>query len=372
MKIIQVISSLGTGGAEKLVVELSNELSNEHTVSLLSINNLEDWMIFPKLLNKNVDLYSLRKKNGFNPLMYSKIFHFLRKHDADVVHIHLESCLNYFVPVIYLLSSFFPRTVFFYTIHNKLFSVNQKTFTLLEKINMSNLGYICISDSILNDFVEEFPSLNFSIIRNGCKSMEKTSLSKDAKSEVENFKFNKDTKVLLTVGRMDPQKNHEGMFEAMNLLLDENVILLVICNYLKNSNPFFTNLVKTKPKNVHLLGVKDSVSDYMANCDAFFLGSLFEGMPITVLEAMSMSLPIICTPAGGLEDVIKPNINGFVSSDFSPSSMVTSIQDFLSADSEFLNEICARNKNDFSTKYNIKSCSSQHIKLYNNLRHSQS
>ena len=49
MKIMQVISQLGNGGAEKLVVELCNEMSKDHEVILVSFRDIEDWMIFSKI-----------------------------------------------------------------------------------------------------------------------------------------------------------------------------------------------------------------------------------------------------------------------------------------------------------------------------------
>ena len=79
MKIIQVISSLGNGGAEKFVVELSNELSLSNQVLLISIKDIEDWMYPPRYLSKRVDLLALGKKNRYDLKVLSKLFKLLRK-----------------------------------------------------------------------------------------------------------------------------------------------------------------------------------------------------------------------------------------------------------------------------------------------------
>ena len=71
MKIIEVISSLGNGGAEKLIVELANELSINNKISLISIKDIEDWMFPPKLdripigkMSKRVSSTRLRRRRN--------------------------------------------------------------------------------------------------------------------------------------------------------------------------------------------------------------------------------------------------------------------------------------------------------------------
>ena len=67
------------------------------------------------------------------------------------------------------------------------------------------------------------------------------------------------------------------------------------------------DLKKITPKIVTYISDVESVADYLCNSDAFFLSSTHEGMPISVIEAMSIGLPIICTPAGGLVDMVIPH-----------------------------------------------------------------
>ena len=55
MKIIHFISSLGNGGAEKLSVELSNSMSKDNEVLLVSFKKLESWMYFPKNYHLGLD-----------------------------------------------------------------------------------------------------------------------------------------------------------------------------------------------------------------------------------------------------------------------------------------------------------------------------
>jgi hypothetical protein len=62
MKIIQVINSLWNGGAEKLVVDLSNELAKTEEVIICSFRKLDPAMHFVKNISNNVRIISLDKK----------------------------------------------------------------------------------------------------------------------------------------------------------------------------------------------------------------------------------------------------------------------------------------------------------------------
>ena len=87
MKIIQVISSLGNGGAEKFVVELSNEMSLSYQVLLICIKDIEEWMYPPRYLSKRVSLIALGKKTGYDLKVLYKLFKLLRKQKPNITYI---------------------------------------------------------------------------------------------------------------------------------------------------------------------------------------------------------------------------------------------------------------------------------------------
>jgi hypothetical protein len=142
VKILTAIPSLGNGGAEKLVVELSNEFAaQDHEAILLSLKNIEDWMIPPKSLSPNVRLIQFEKKKGFQVSLILKIFSLLRREKPDVVHIHLNAALFYFIPLILL----FKRTRFYFTIHST-FEIHESFIGRINKIHwMRRIGYICLT-----------------------------------------------------------------------------------------------------------------------------------------------------------------------------------------------------------------------------------
>ena len=97
MKIVHVISALSNGGAEKLTIELCNEMSNKHDVTLLSLKDVESWMLFPSLINRSVKLTTLAKPRGFSPHIIIRLISFLIRKKPQIVNIHLDSTFNYFI-----------------------------------------------------------------------------------------------------------------------------------------------------------------------------------------------------------------------------------------------------------------------------------
>ena len=92
------------------------------------------------------------------------------------------------------------------------------------------------------------------------------------------------------------------------------------------------------------------------------MASKVEGLPISVLEAMSSGLPIITTPAGGVIDIVKHGINGFIVSHNDVNEMEKVMEKFLITDG--LLEKMGKNARLQAIKYDIKNCIEKYQNLY--------
>ena len=114
MKIIQIIPQLNSGGAERFVVDLCNELDKSHEVLLFVLFPIETHGFFSNELNPGVKITSFNKKLGKNFWLLFKIFKAIKKEKPDIVHTHLLS-FYYCILSMLLLRGF---TKYFHTIHN--------------------------------------------------------------------------------------------------------------------------------------------------------------------------------------------------------------------------------------------------------------
>jgi glycosyltransferase involved in cell wall biosynthesis len=121
---------------------------------------------------------------------------------------------------------------------------------------------------------------------------------------------------LLSVGRLVHQKGHEFLVAAMPSVVKEFPHAKVgICGdgFLRQQ---LDAQIKTLglEKSVFLLGKFDNVTKYLVAADVFVLPSRWEGLPISLLEAMSVGLPIIATRVEGVDEVISDGEQGLLMS----------------------------------------------------------
>jgi glycosyltransferase involved in cell wall biosynthesis len=363
LKILQVISSLGNGGAEKFVVELSNKLSCDHEIVLCSFKAIEDTMQFPKLLSPACKVISLNKKKGFDAGVYSKLYRLIKVEKPQVIHFHLDATIKYILPFVL----FFPHIQFVHTLHSDLNEEKRKNFRHFFRFRfiVDKIKLVCIAPNILGDFEKEFPRFKFYSIENGINRLKATSKINGVKAEIETLKAHGQAKVLISVGRLDGNKNQKLLMEVLNELKDEHVITLVIGSDPSEGQAYLNKLLAIKTKSVFFLGAKANVADYMAHADAFIMTSLNEGLPVSALEAFSMRLPVVTTPAGGLKSLVEDEVNGFVAGDMSKEEVKKAVQRFLESDQEHIQKMRASNEKKFLSHYTMDVCAANYLRLYN-------
>ena len=90
MKILQLTYSLGFGGGERFVVDLSNELSKDNEVILVQILSNNNKLNAHYLLDvsKRIKYENLESKKGLSLGVLWKVFKIVRKNKPDIVHAH--------------------------------------------------------------------------------------------------------------------------------------------------------------------------------------------------------------------------------------------------------------------------------------------
>lgn len=361
MKIVEFIHSLCPGGAERFVTDLSNELSKENNeVYLLTLttspHNKQNF--YKEELSDRVKLIDLGY-NGKSKILYLyKVYKEIKRLQPDVVHVH---CLLNFI----LLSVFFYRKCkYVQTLHNKAEIGIPKYLRKVARYLFSHniIHLVTISQSNKESYEKFFHLQNDTLIYNGRVLPTKTSRFDEVTKEIQGYKKHSDDVILLCVARCNPQKNLNVLIQAVNELTaeGEHIQLLII-------GPGYeeTHLGKSwkdmAGENVHFLGIRNNVADYYIQSDAFCLSSLFEGMPITLIEAMACQCVPVSTPVSGIVDIIKDGVNGFVASDFSVENYKLLLLRFLKE----RNQISKDNLyHTFESRFSIQKCAQDYSSLF--------
>lgn len=140
------------------------------------------------------------------------------------------------------------------------------------------------------------------------------------------------SQVLLTIGRLDPQKGLSTLIEAAARLAPKfpNTHFLLVGE--GPQRPQLEQLIRDKALvgRVHLAGWRPDIPEVLAAGTALILSSLWEGMPNVILEAMASGLPVVATRVEGTSELIIDGRTGLLVPPQSPPELVTAIETILS------------------------------------------
>jgi len=136
-----------------------------------------------------------------------------------------------------------------------------------------------------------------------------------------------DWPIVLTVARLDKQKGHSYLLEAA-ALVPEAMFVLVGEGPERSALEAQASILGLSNR-VVFLGYRDDVSDLLASCDVFVLPSLFEGLPLSVLEAMAAGKPVVATDIGGTNEAVKHGETGLLVPSADPESLARAIRTVL-------------------------------------------
>lgn len=301
MKIIQVMPEFGLAGAETMCENLIYELVKlGHDVTVVSMYDYHS-SITDRLENAGIEIVYLHKKSGFDLSMVFKMKKIFKKYNPDVIHTH-RYCPQYAIPAA-ILAGIKHRV---HTVHNVAEKENGRIARKLNKFFFKHCGVIpvalseLIRDSIIKEYginKEKIPVIYNGIDLSKC-------IPKQAYESHNIFK-------ILHIGRFTEQKNHIGLLKAFKSFNDKypnSELWLIGDGETKDTIKDFVHSNDLE-RNVIFCGLKEDVYDYLNQADVFVLPSNYEGLPMTLIEAMGTGLPIIATAVGGVPDMLTDGEN---------------------------------------------------------------
>ena len=124
----------------------------------------------------------------------------------------------------------------------------------------------------------------------------------------------KEDRLLFHASNYRDGKRVPGLIDAFKIVVDSypNVQLLIAGDGPQRGEVERRISALGLKDNVKLLGVRQDICELLCCSDAFLLFSSVEGMPLTVLEAMSCGIPVVTTPVGGTPELVRSGKDGFV------------------------------------------------------------
>lgn len=113
---------------------------------------------------------------------------------------------------------------------------------------------------------------------------------------------------------------------------------------------------------VEFLGTRTDVADLMSEADLLVNSSLYEGLPITLIEGVMSALPIVATDVGGTSEIVHDGVNGFLVPPRRADLLSRKIAELLSDEERYVG--FSRAAKEASKRFTLEECASQHLAAY--------
>ena len=256
---------------------------------------------------------------------------------------------------------------FFHTVHGQAkydLGGDKYRRLMLHMLRDRRCRMVAISSSVQRSIKQYYGSDSL-LIPNGAQTPPATAAECAVAAEMQVFAAaasGKKRSIFLAVGRVMPEKNYDMMCAAFrHLQQDLSVALVVLGSFMTDAD----RVKYDSPNdNIHFLGAKDNVGDYMRHADFFCMTSLAEGFGLVVAEAMAVGLVPVITPTVGLTDVVEDNRHGVVAEAITVDAFEDAVRRALRLSEAEKEQIRRLNFELYDKRYRIERCAAAYLEHF--------
>lgn len=361
MRILQIINSLATGGAEKLLLETLPIYKEKGIIMDLLVLNGQEYP-FLKELKKTAccSVFSVGTGSVYNPINVFKIIPHLKKY--DVVHVHLFPA-QYWVVLAKIIS--FSKVKLLFTEHNTSNRrLENKFFRFVDRLIYR--GYdkvICITQEIKKILLNHtgLRYSMFTVIENGV-NLDAISKSGVLSKQDIDTKISQSDTLLIQVAGFREQKDQSTLIKALQYLPNTVKLALVGDGVLRKECEVLVDELQVGER-VVFLGLRMDVPQLLKTADIIVLSSKYEGLSLSSIEGMAAGKPFIASDVPGLSEIVKGA--GVLFEQGNAAALAEKITELV-RDKEYYDSVAAACQKRAS-QYDIHKMVDQHIALYESI-----
>ncbi len=180
---------------------------------------------------------------------------------------------------------------------------SKRHYKLLKEALLKMNMCVCVSDKVMQAYKELYGIKNIQVIHN-LMDTEKIIIQSKENMDVE---YSKDCINLVSVGRLEWQKNYKRFVNSHKRLIEDgiNVHSYLIGDGIEKEE--IKDLIRKNGNEdtFHILGRKENPFPYVKNADLFVLPSNLEGLPTVLYEAIILGVPCISTEVAGAKEILE-------------------------------------------------------------------
>lgn len=311
IKVLQITHDLNIGGLQRVVVDLAKHLDKtKFAVSVCALR--EGGPLEAELVDAGIEVIRMPPMNRADYFRFWKLHKVMRATQPAIIHTHNTEPLT--DGTLAAILAGVPVRV--HTDHARRFPDKLRYMVSEWLLSHFLSQFVAVSEQTKHDLVryEKIRPGSIKVVFNGIDG---------AKYGVRIDKENKRTElgigpsrtpILGVAARLTEQKGIAYLLQATKLLCkDFPHVLLVIAGEGEFSQVLHDEADRLGiADNVLFLGPRLDIHEVLQVLDIFVLPSLYEGLPLVLLEAMAASLPIVTTDVGGVRHAVRDGVNGIV------------------------------------------------------------
>ena len=300
--VVQIVQHLRPGGIEVLALELMQEMKPSYDTYIISLEGtkesaLESW---PALQAVEDRLIFLDKPDKISLMTVWRLIRELKRLKAKTIHTHHLGPLLYggiAAGILNIRQHIHTEHDIWHLYNTKHRSIQNMLFRLFSPIVVADST--CVSQGLQN----MWPELPVTLIYNGVDTQKfSAGCSKHARSQLglppNNF-------IIGCSGRLEEVKDHQILLNILTSFPPSYHIALAGDGSLRTDLEKLSDTLNIRDR-IHFLGHQDNMQLFYQAIDVFCLPSQNEGLPLSLLEAQSASIPVISSNVGSCEEAVCP------------------------------------------------------------------
>lgn len=311
-RVLHVIRQGLVGGGESHLLTLIQKLDRQMIIS--HVLSFTDGPMVSKLREWQIPVKVISLSSTFDPTLLKKVKRLVDAWQIDLVHAHgTRACINMLIPAKLL------KLKLLYTIHGWSFHDDQSRFVQFlrktaEKILVRSANHvICVSNANYETGMELISSFQATVIKNGI-DLKRFNHAAEYKQYRDEWGVPENALVILFAARMTWQKQPQLMLKAFDQAADQQPDLFLVMAGEGELSAKISEMLKglNNRERVRLLPFYADMQGVLGSADIFVLPSLWEGLPMSLLEAMAMGKAIVATAVDGTKELLSHGDNGIL------------------------------------------------------------
>lgn len=365
IKILHLCASLSVGGAERFLLGLAERLDRRRfEMHICCLNVLRGNALQQEFEQLGLPIHVIGTKRFYDLRSIIEVARYVRRQQIDIIHTQLANADI----VGRLVGRALNRPVLS-TLQNEPHDYNRHRaiHNWLSRVTARYLAteLIPVSDRLREQFIAEWhiPAGRIHTIYNAVPMEEYLTIPEGPPQHSDG-----DGPIITNIGRLNPQKAQHNLLTAAKLVLEQRPdARFMIVGQGRLDQPLKEQAQRLGiAERVTFTGLRKDIPAVLAQTDIFTLPSLWEGLPLTAIEAMAAARPVVLTDVGGNSELVQSGLNGMIVPPDDVDALAATLMELLN-DEQRRTEMGRAARQRVQYDFSIDTIAAQHEALYESI-----